>query len=118
MEWGQLAIKALISGAVIAAASEIARRSPGWGGLIASLPLVSTLALIWLWRDTGDAGRVAHMALSSSLYVLASLPAFVMIALLLRKGVSFPAALLAFAVTGWIGYWLMQFCGRRWGWPV
>lgn len=118
MDWGQLALKALISGVVIAAASEVARRSPGWGGLIASLPLVSTLALIWLWRDTGDAGRVAHMALSSSLYVLASLPAFGMLALLLRKGVAFPAAMVAFAVTGWIGYTLMQVAGRRLGWPV
>jgi hypothetical protein len=118
MDWGQLAIKALISGALIAAASEMARRSPGWGGLIASLPLVSTLAMIWLWRDTGDAGRVAEMALSSSLYVLASLPAFVTIALLLRKGIAFPLALAGFVLTGWVGYWLMQTAGRRWGWPV
>jgi hypothetical protein len=114
----QLLIKALVSGAVIAAASELARRNPGWGGLVASLPLVSTLAMIWLWRDTGDGERVAAMALSSSLYVLASLPAFVMIAVLLRKGIAFPTALLAFVVTGWIGYALMQLAGRRWGWPV
>ncbi|HEX4847691.1 MAG TPA: DUF3147 family protein [Novosphingobium sp.] len=118
MDWGQLAIKALVSGVLIAAASELARRSPGWGGLIASLPLVSTLAMIWLWRDTGDGGRVAAMAVSSSLYVLASLPAFAVIALLLRKGIAFPAALIAFALTGWLGYWLMQVLGRRWGWPV
>lgn len=118
MLWGQLAIKALISGALIAAASEIARRSPGWGGLIASLPLVSTLAMIWLWRDTGDNGRVAAMALSSSLYVLASLPAFVMLAMLLRKGIGFPVAMIAFVATGWLGYSLMQLAGRRWGWPV
>lgn len=118
MDWGQLAIKALISGLLIAAASEVARRSPGWGGLIASLPLVSTLAMIWLWRDTGDAGRVAEMALSSSLYVLASLPAFAMIAVLLRRGIAFPFAMIVFAATGWLGYWLMQMAGRRWGWPV
>ncbi len=118
MDWGQLAIKALLSGLPIAAASELARRSPGWGGLIASLPLVSTLAMIWLWRDTGDAGRVADMALSSSLYVLASLPAFVALALLLRRGIAFPMALGAFILTGWLGYWLMQVAGRRWGWPV
>ena len=118
MLWGQLAIKALISGALIAAASEIARRSPGWGGLIASLPLVSTLAIIWLWRDTGDAGRVADMAISSSLYVAASLPAFVLLAVLLRKGIAFPAAMIAFAICGWLGYRLMQFGGARLGWLV
>lgn len=118
MIWGQLAIKAALSGVVIAAASELARRSPGWGGLIASLPLVSTLAIIWLWRDTGDGARVADFALSSTLYVLASLPAFVVIATLLRKGAAFPLSLAAFAVTGWLGYWLMQVAGRRFGWPV
>ncbi|MEY4055201.1 MAG: hypothetical protein RL519_536 [Pseudomonadota bacterium] len=118
MDWGQLAIKALLSGALIAAASELARRSPGWGGLIVSLPLVSTLAMIWLWRDTGDSARIADFALSSTLYVLASLPAFVVIATALRRGIAFPLALAAFIVTGWLGYWLMQLAGRRWGWPV
>ena len=118
MLWGQLAIKALVSGALIAAASEIARRNPGWGGLIVSLPLVSTLAMIWLWRDTGDAARVADFAVSTCLYVLASLPAFVLLALLLRKGIAFPAAMLGFAVIGWLGYRLMQIGGARLGWPV
>lgn len=118
MLWGQLAIKALVSGVLIAAASEIARRSPGWGGLIASLPLVSTLAIIWLWRDTGDAGRVAELAISSSLYVAASLPAFVALAVLLRKGLSFPLAMAAFMAIGWLGYRLMQLGGARLGWPV
>lgn len=116
--WGQLAIKALISGVLIAAASELARRSPGWGGLVASLPLVSTLAMIWLWRDTGDAQRIADLAISSTLYVLASLPAFGVIALALRKGVTFPLALLAFVVTGWAGYFVMLVVGRRFGLPV
>ena len=118
MLWGQLAIKALISGALIAAASEFARRSPGWGGLIASLPLVSTLTMIWLWRDTGDAARVADMAISSTLYVTASLPAFVLLAVLLRKGLAFPLAMAAFALCGWLGYRLLQLGGARLGWPV
>jgi hypothetical protein len=52
-----LAAKAAISGIVIAVASEIARRSPALGALIVSLPLVSLLALIWLWHDTGDSQR-------------------------------------------------------------
>lgn len=118
MLWGQLAIKALISGALIAAASEIARRNPGWGGLIASLPLVSTLAMIWLWRDTGDALRVADFAVSTCLYVLASLPAFFLLAMLLRKGLAFPPAMVAFALCGWLGYRLLQLGGARFGWPV
>ncbi|MBT4711188.1 MAG: hypothetical protein HOB82_06640, partial [Alphaproteobacteria bacterium] len=46
--------KAALSGVIIAAVSEIARRSPALGALVASLPLVSLLAVIWLWRDTAD----------------------------------------------------------------
>ena len=115
---GQLAIKALISGVLIAAASELARRSPGWGGLVASLPLVSLLAMLWLWRDTGDAGRIADLALSSSAYVVASLPAFVALALLLRRGVAIPAGFAAFVAASFTGYWLLTMAGRRWGWPV
>ena len=51
--------KAALSGVIIAAVSEIARRSPALGALVASLPLVSLLAVIWLWRDTADVERIA-----------------------------------------------------------
>lgn len=114
----QLAIKALISGLLIAAASEVARRSPGWGGMIASLPLVSLTAMLWLWRDTGDPQRIADLALSSSAYVLASLPAFVTLAVLLRRGVAIPLGMVAFVAVGIAGYLAMQWLGRRIGLPV
>ena len=114
----QLAIKALVSGALIAAASEIARRSPGWGGLFASLPLVSLLTMLWLWRDTGDAAGIADLAVSSSVYVAGSLPAFVLFAWLLNRGVAIPVGFLAFVVAGFAGYVLVGILGRRWGLPV
>ena len=57
-----LALKALISGILIAAASEIAKRYPGFGALVASLPLVSVLGMIWLWRDKLDAENMAAHA--------------------------------------------------------
>ena len=53
-----LVIKAAISGVIVALVSEIARRYPGWGGLVASLPLTSLLAMVWLWRDTSDPAQV------------------------------------------------------------
>jgi hypothetical protein len=49
-----LALKAALSGILIAIISEVAKRYPGIGGLIASLPLVSVLGMIWLWRDKPD----------------------------------------------------------------
>ena len=56
-----LAAKALLSGIIIAIASEIAKRSPALGALILSLPLVSILAFIWLWRETSDAEGIAAL---------------------------------------------------------
>ena len=57
-----LAIKAAISGVLVAAVSEVAKRYPGFGGMIASLPLISVLGMVWLWRDTHAADRMeAHV---------------------------------------------------------
>ena len=118
MLWGQLAIKARVSGVLIAAASELARRSPGWGGLVVSLPLTSLLAMMWLWRDTGNSAKIADLALSSTLYVNASLPAFIALVLLLRRGVAIPLAMAAFVIIAIAGYLALIWAGNRWGWPV
>ena len=64
-----LIIKAALSGVIVAAVSEIARRYPGWGGLVASLPLTSLLAMIWLWRDTQRSGA-GRRAVDQHLLVL------------------------------------------------
>lgn len=95
-----LIVKAVISGLLIAAVSEVARRSPGWGGLLASLPLVSVLALVWLWRDTSDVDAAAAQAMSTFWFVLPSLPLFLIFPLLVRSGLGFwPSILIACAVT-------------------
>ena len=86
-------IKALPSGAVVATVSAVARRYPGFGGLIASLPLVSILGMVWLWRDTHDRSRMAAHASGAFWFVLPSLPLFLLIPSLLRRGVPLWAAL-------------------------
>jgi hypothetical protein len=90
-----LVIKAALSGVIIALISEIARRSPGFAALVASLPLVSILGMVWLWRDTGDTARMAAHAEATFWYVLPSLPMFLLIPALLRRGVPFYGALSA-----------------------
>lgn len=84
-----LVIKAGLSGIIIAVVSEVARRSPSLGALIVSLPLVSILGILWLWRDTGDAERIATHAQSTFWYVLPTLPMFLLMPALLRLGVNF-----------------------------
>ncbi len=90
-----LALKAIISGLLIAVASTLAKRYPGFGALIASLPLVSVLGMIWLWHDKPDAENMAAHAAATFWYVLPSLPMFLIIPLLLRHGISFWLALIA-----------------------
>jgi hypothetical protein len=95
-----LLVKAALSGLLIAIISEVSRRAPGWGGLIASLPLVSVLALVWLWRDTHDPEAAAAQAMSTFWFVLPSLPLFLIVPMLLRSGLGFWASLvIACAVT-------------------
>lgn len=90
-----LIIKAAVSGILIAIVSEVSHRYPELGGLIASLPLVSVLAIIWLWRDTGgDASHIATHARSTFWYVLPSLPLFLFFPALLERGVNFWLALI------------------------
>ena len=86
-------IRALLSGMIVAAIALIAKRSPALGGLIASIPLVSTLGMIWLWRDTQDSALVADYVGSAFWYFLPSMPMFLLIPALLRHGVNFWVAL-------------------------
>lgn len=88
-----LVIKALLSGVIVMAVSEIARRSPAFGALVASLPLVSLLGILWLWRDTGDAERIAAHAEATFWYVIPSLPMFLAFPWMLRHGVGFWVAI-------------------------
>ena len=84
-----LVVKAALSGLIIVAASELARRVPTYGALLLSLPLVSILAMIWLWRDTGDNERIAALSESTFWLVLPTLPLFLVLPAMLRHGVGF-----------------------------
>lgn len=103
-----LLIKALISGAIVAAVSEIARRFPGWGGLLASLPLISLLAMTWLYVDTRDTDKIADLASSTFWFILPSLPMFLIIPALLRSGWSWPATI-ALAIGISLGLYALTF---------
>ncbi len=110
-----LLIKAAISGILIALASEIAKRYAGLGALIASLPLVSVLAMIWLWRDTRDTARLADHAAATLWYVCPSLPMFVLIPVMLRAGYGFYPALAAGCALTFVLYLVTMWVGHRMG---
>jgi hypothetical protein len=85
--------KALISGLLIAIAATIARRQPALGSLIVSLPLVSVLSMIWLWREGATSEVMARYVGGTFWFFLPSMPMFLIIPALLRRGITFWSAL-------------------------
>jgi hypothetical protein len=110
-----LVFKAALSGILIAVISEVAKRNPGFGALIASLPLVSVLGMMWLWLERPDAGNMAAHAQATFWFVLPSLPMFLLIPMLLRQGVNFWLALAAGCVLTMVLYGAMTWFGPRFG---
>ena len=108
-------LKAAISGIIIAIVSETAKRYPGIGAMIASLPLVSVLGMIWLWKDRPDTGNMADHAGATFWYVLPSLPMFLLMPALLRRGVGFWPALLTGCVLTILLYSAMTWAAPRLG---
>ena len=109
------AVKALISGIIVAAVSVVAKRHPGLGGLIASLPLISVLGMMWLWRDTHDPVRMAAHAQGTFWFVLPSLPMFLLIPYMLRHGWPFWLSLAAGCALTLALYVAMTMVGPRLG---
>lgn len=107
--------KAVVSAVVIVVVSETARRNPGTGALIASLPLISVLGMIWLWRDTKDIALMTEHSAATFWYVLPSLPMFLVIPVLLKRGVGFWPALVAGCVLTITLYSAMIWAGPKIG---
>lgn len=110
-----LVIKAVVSAIIIVIVSETARRNPDTGALIASLPLISVLGMIWLWRDTQDIERMAEHSGATFWYVLPSLPMFLLIPLLLKRGIGFWPSLVAGCVLTMALYSALVWAGPRVG---
>jgi hypothetical protein len=92
--------KVLLTAVLVVAISEAAKRSSVLGAIIASLPITSLLAFVWLYGETGDTIKVANLASSIFWYVLPSLVLFILLPVLLLRGVGFwPALAIASAAT-------------------
>ena len=110
-----LVFKTVLSALIILAISEIGKRSPGFAALVASLPLISVLGMIWLWRDTEDVARLAHHSAATFWFVLPSLPMFLLIPALLKRDVPFYPALAIGVVITVLLYFAMAAVLQRFG---
>ncbi|HEX7971354.1 MAG TPA: DUF3147 family protein [Thiobacillus sp.] len=101
---GQTALKVILSALILVAIAEVAKRSTFWAAALASLPLTSLLAFVWLYLDTGDAQKVAALASGIFWLVLPSLLLFVLLPVLLRNGWGFWTSLAASSAATALAY--------------
>ncbi|MBT9590833.1 MAG: DUF3147 family protein [Thiobacillus sp.] len=101
---GYYALKIGLSALILVAIAEVAKRSTFWAAALASLPLTSLLAFIWLYVDTGDTEKVAALAGGIFWLVLPSLLLFVLLPLLLRSGLGFWFSLLTASAATALAY--------------
>lgn len=111
---GWLVTKYLVTAAVVVLVSEAARRSDRLGGLLAALPLVTVLTLVWLHVERQPPERIANHAWYTFWYVLPTLPMFLLFPLLQRTA-GFWAALGASALVTVLCFLGLALLGRRFG---
>lgn len=98
------AFKIIVTIAIIILVAEISKRSTLFGGLIASLPLISFLSFIWLYVDTKDTDRIAELSMQIFWLVIPSLLFFVVFAWLIKLQFSFVISMAAATIIMFIGY--------------
>jgi hypothetical protein len=98
-------LKFSISALLIVLISEIAKRHSGFAALIASLPLTSLMAIIWMHLDGVESLQIAMLSNQIFWLVLPSLVFFLLLSVLLKHGLVFWLSL-GIAVTATVACYL------------
>ena len=109
-----LITKYLATAAVVVLVSEVAKRSDKLGGFIAALPLVTLLALIWLYLEHQPASKIANHAWYTFWYVIPTLPMFLAFPFLLPRLGFWPTLLASVLITS-VCFGLFALALRRFG---
>jgi hypothetical protein len=107
--------KLIVTAVLIVLISEVSKRSSLIGAILASIPLVSVLAMFWLYIDTKDVATISSLSSSIFWLVLPSLSLFLVLPVLLNKGMHFYPSM-GLSLTVMVGcYFLMIFVLQRYG---
>lgn len=109
-----LITKYLLTAAVVVLVSELAKRSDKLGGFVAALPLVTVLALIWLYIENQSQQKIANHAWYTFWYVIPTLPMFLAFPMLLPR-LGFWPTLLACIILTVICFGVFAIIVRRFG---
>lgn len=110
-----IVVKYAVTAAVIVVVSEIAKRSDRLGALIASLPLVTVMVMIWLYFEKAGTDKIANHAYYTFWYVLPTMPMFLLVPWMLHKGVGFWPTLGVGCLLTLLCFALAAVVLKRWG---
>ena len=108
-------LKVLLSSVTIVAISEISKRSTLAGSILASIPIVSLLAFVWMYIDTKDTAKIAGLSQGIFWLVIPSLLFFILFPVLLKKNVEFWLSLSISLTIMVVGYFMMLFVLKKAG---
>lgn len=100
-------LKIIVTTFLIVLISEVAKRSSLVGAILASIPLVSMLAMIWLYIDTKDVEKISALSISIFWLVIPSLALFISLPLLLKQGINFYLSISISIGITLVSYWIM-----------
>jgi len=97
---GYYITKLIITTFLIVLISEISKRSSLAGAILAAIPLVSILAMTWMYIDTSDSTKAVEFSQNIVWLIAPSMTLFIAFPLLIKKGVGFyPSMLISIVLT-------------------
>ena|SRR3990167_6130217 len=111
----QYIIKILVSALIITGVSELGKKFTPIAAILASLPLVSIMAMIWLYNDTKNVQKIVDLSSGIFWAVLPSLIFFLVLPLLLKSGIKFTPAMFISALIMFIAYSIYIFVIAKFG---
>lgn len=111
----QFVIKTIVSAVIIASIATISKKLPTVGAIVASLPLTSILAMIWLYQDTKDTAKVVSLSTSIFWIVMPSLVFFIVLPLFLKKNINFYLSLVLSSMIMAAVYFIYSFILKKFG---
>jgi len=103
------AVKTLLSALIIMIATELSKRSSSLAAFILALPIVSIIAICWIYYESEDTLKIADITYETFWYVLPTLPMFLLLSYLLRNGYNFYISLFACCVITAILFYFTQY---------
>jgi hypothetical protein len=108
-------LKIAVSAVVLVSVSEVAKKFVPLAAILASLPLTSILAMIWLYRDTHDSEKIIELSYGIFWAVLPSLVFFILLPTFLKMNFKFVWALLLSSGLTFLVYTIYALLLKKWG---